>query len=55
MAELKVAFEDYRNDSSETALTIYADKNISHGTISSIVQMARDVGLERVNLGVGER
>lgn len=54
MSELKVAFEAYSTAHDETALTIYADEKIVHGTVSKIVQIARDVGLERVNMGTRE-
>jgi biopolymer transport protein ExbD len=55
MAELKQAFYKYHSDHNDTALTIYADKTIKHGTVSGIVRMARDIGLDRVNMGVGIR
>jgi biopolymer transport protein ExbD len=54
MSELKVAFKEYSTIHEETALTIYSDEKIAHGTISKIVQIARDIGLERVNMGIRE-
>jgi len=51
MSELKKAFGVYRSNHDETVLTIYADDKIRHGTVSKILQIARDVGLERVNMG----
>jgi len=54
MSELKRAFGEYSAYHDETALTIYADEKIAHGTVSKIVQIARDVGLERVNMGTRE-
>ena len=51
MAELKVALSDFRKGHSDTALTLYADRSVSHGTVSRLVQMARGVGVERVNIG----
>ena len=51
MTELKVALADYRKSHTDTALTLYADRTVSHGTVSRLVQMARGVGVERVNLG----
>jgi len=53
MAELKQALDRYHSDHNDTALTIYADKTIEHGTVSGLVRMARDIGLDRVNMGVG--
>jgi biopolymer transport protein ExbD len=56
MSELKEDFKDFQLKHNDTALTIYADKSITHGTISRIVSMARDIGLERVNMGAaGDR
>jgi len=54
MSELKVAFKEYSISHDETALTIYSDVKIAHGTISKIVQIARDIGLEHVNMGIRE-
>ncbi len=54
MSELKRDFSAYSVDHDETSLTIYADAKITHGTVSKIVQIARDVGLERVNMGTRE-
>jgi len=51
MDELKVALSEYRKGHTDTALTLYADKTVSHGTVSRLVQMARGVGVERVNMG----
>jgi len=51
MDALEVALADYRKGSADTALTLYADKSVSHGTVSRLVQMARGVGVERVNMG----
>ena len=52
MRALEVAFEEYRRANSHTSLTLYADKRISHGTMSELVQMARAAGLDRVNWGM---
>jgi biopolymer transport protein ExbD len=52
MTELKVALADYRKGHTDTALTLYADRTVSHGTVSRLVQMARGVGVERVNMGM---
>ncbi len=54
MSELKLAFREYSTSHDETALTIYADEKIAHGTVSEIVQIARDIGLEHVNMGTRE-
>ncbi len=51
MAELKVALADYRKNHTDTALTLHADRMVSHGTVSRLVQMARGVGVERINMG----
>ena len=51
MAALKVALADYRKSHTDTALTLYADRTVSHGTVSHLVQLARGVGVERVNMG----
>lgn len=54
MSDLKKAFQVYSIKHDETALTIYADKSVAYGTISKIMNIARDVGLERVNMGTKE-
>mgnify|MGYP006423794473 CR=1 FL=1 len=51
MSALKVALADYRKVHSDSALTLYADRRVEHGTVSALVQMARSVGVDRVNLG----
>jgi biopolymer transport protein ExbD len=55
MSELKDDLKKYQLKHNDTSLTIYADKSIMHGTMSRIVSMARDIGLERVNMGTVER
>jgi biopolymer transport protein ExbD len=51
MDELKAEIRDYRRDRRNTSLTLYADNRVAHGTVTRLVQMARDVGVEQVNLG----
>ncbi|MBT3191187.1 MAG: hypothetical protein HN341_01400 [Verrucomicrobia bacterium] len=51
LGELKTALADYRKTHSDTALTLYADRRVAHGTVSALIQMARSVGVERVNMG----
>jgi len=50
MEELKSALSDYRRDHSDTSLTLYADSGVFHGTVLRLVQMAREVGVDRVNM-----
>jgi biopolymer transport protein ExbD len=54
MVKLGKALRRYGAEHDDTALTIYADKSITHVTISRIIHMARDAGLDRVNLGTGK-
>jgi len=51
MSEFKEDLKKHQLKHNDTSLTIYADKSIMHGTVSRIVSMARDIGLERVNMG----
>ena len=51
LGALKMAFSDYRKTHGDASLTLYADKHVEHGTVSTLVQMARAVGVERVNWG----
>lgn len=51
MTKLEAALADHRKRHTDTALTLYADRTVSHGTVSRLVQMARGVGVERVNMG----
>jgi biopolymer transport protein ExbD len=51
MDELKAEIRDYRRDRRNTSLTLYADNRVAHGTVTRLVQMARDVGVEQVNIG----
>ena len=52
MNALKTALSRYVDGHNESELTIYADKRISHGTVSGLVELSRDVGLDRVNMGI---
>jgi biopolymer transport protein ExbD len=50
MKELKSALAAYRKEHDETVLTVHADRAVAHGTISRLIQIARDVGVHRVNM-----
>lgn len=51
MDALAAAFADFRQTHDETVLTVYTDRNVAHGTVSRLVQVARSVGLQRINMG----
>jgi biopolymer transport protein ExbD len=55
MAELGKDFKAYLVTHNDTSLTIYADRHVSHGAVSKLVEISRAVGLERVNMGVKSR
>lgn len=51
MSDLKRAIGNYRRDLPNTSLTLYADSRVTHGTVTRLVQIAREVGIEQINMG----
>jgi biopolymer transport protein ExbD len=50
MNALMAALAEHRRTHGYLTLTLFADKAAEHGTLTKLIQMARDVGLQRVNL-----
>ncbi|HAS81880.1 MAG TPA: hypothetical protein DCS43_04200 [Verrucomicrobia bacterium] len=51
MTRLREALGEKRQQQGETALTLYADRRTENQQLMMIMQMAQDVGIQRINLG----
>lgn len=49
---LREALFESRQRSGETSLTLYADQRLGHRYVTMLLQMAREAGIQRVNLAV---
>ncbi len=49
MQALRDAFQKYLSNHDTTTMTIYADAAIEHGSLTKLIDLSRDIGLERVN------
>ena len=53
-AQLQQSFRKKKNAIGNDSLIIYADKNVAHGTIMELMDIADKAGIARVNMAVRE-